>query len=281
MNETVTHGIAALARSRMWGKVSAFLFVLAIFCIADAVQNMLRTPFNLVDVVVGEEAQVSGAMPHNVQSHEEITFTLENSAGLVFTPTETYRGFWMGGPMWRGVLSYTGKGTQNYSTQLIIIDMIPESDEEGAIARQNPGLIFPVNIWVSTSAKNSSSFSLFMKYSGIPPYVVAVFAGLFAFATGIASFFSFRRAEVLLSGQEMYIIHGVKAEQGGVNVLFGLSRTVKLFGEKKASLLKPNGALVCDGIVAQSEEGKGAAFFPTPSITPKYGWIVRLENFPC
>ena len=325
-------GLQGLSASRLLGKVSAFLFLLAIFAVGDAVQTMVRTPFNQIELSPGETARLTGPLPlettvvsdlkpiflagapfsvdgyllssltkgENNPSGAAGLAALPRAAELVFTPSESFRGFWLGGNMWRAVISATDSAMPGQYT-LVIEETIPlrEKDftqqlvELGITERQNPGLIFPAIVYASREERQSASFSLVERMLGWQAYSVAVTAVVLAIVGGLFGFLAYRNGERALIKDHVAVVFGMKKqEDGSLAALFTLPPSVlatdflppapKRPGQRVdvpaeyapvVALLTPDGSFVCTGtITAMEHRGRTEAVFP--SVRPQYGWLV-------
>ena len=58
-------GKSYLVRSRILGKLSACIFLIASLAVVDGLQTLMRQDFNSVSLVPGETTIMSGMMPQN------------------------------------------------------------------------------------------------------------------------------------------------------------------------------------------------------------------------
>ena len=324
-------GLRGLALSRLLGKVSSILFILAIFAVADAVQTMIRTPFNQVEISPGETARLTGPLPQgitDVSALQPVFLTgspfsidgylfsslekgngmpsgaaglaaLPRATGLSFAPSESFRGFWLGGSMWRAVVA--GADSVQPGQYTLVIgetiplrekDITPQLEALGITERQNPGLIFPVKVYASRAERQGESFSFVERISGWQAYGLAVLAVVCAILVGVVGFFAYRSGEKALVNDRVAVVYGVKKHKDGTRAaLFtlppewlatdflppapaqGQRIDVPADTAPTVSLHTPDGAFVCKGkITAMENRGRTEAVFP--SVRPQYGWLV-------
>lgn len=293
---------ALLARSRFLGRVSAFIFLFAAFAVIDGLQTLVRHEFNSIDLVPGESVLVSGMLPADAKSHEDIVVEIEGDSGLRFTPLETYKGFWMGGHMWRAELS-AAPDMRPGKAFVTVVDIIKEvPDEAGgkdardrAIlfgGRQNPALVHTVTIWASDAARTSADDSLFRRITGVQPFVLAALGVLLALGAAFGNWLLFTRAENALAEHQYFVVHGVKdmavavkqalpgqrlgATTGTRVAFFRLGKTFAI-GEAMV-LLDRLFQEQARGQILDVEKTKAHALFSEQGPQPRYGWIVTRAD---
>lgn len=296
---SLAQGKALLARSRFLGRVSAFIFLLAVLAVFDALQTLVRHEFNSIDLVAGETVMVSGMMPADAKTIEDIVIEVEGDTGLEFEPLETYKGFWMGGFMWRANLAAPA-GAVPGKSYITIVDIIKPEAEEGDSkderdrsllfgGQQNPALVYAVSVWPSDAERRASDNSLFRRYTGLPAFGVAAVAVFLAVAVGIANWRTFSRAEETLAANGVFYIHGVKdlavaVKQAlpGQKVL-ATSGYKAIFARAGQSFQVGDPVLLLDrdwkeqarGAILNIERFKAEARFSEDGARPRYGWLVQ------
>ena len=278
-----------LARSRLFGRLSACIFLLAALAVVDALQTLVRHEFNTLDIVAGETMLVSGMLPADAKSHDDLEVSIEGAPGVSFTPVETYKGFWMGGHMWRAELS-AEPGTPPGKVVITITDIIPPpkdapatyDDRDRSIlygGQQNPALVFGLSVWPSEKERRAADSSLFRRYTGFPAFGVAVAAVVLALLCGIANWRIFARAESALAAHDVFFIHGLKDLPAGGQALSGYKAA---FARAGRPLTRGQEVLLLDrdwrehgrGHIVETDAVKGYALFPHGGTRPKYGWLV-------
>lgn len=283
--------LSLLSRARLLGRIGSILFLLALFCIIDAVQSSVRAPFNTVEIVAGKSVSITGVLPFEVETAESMTFFFEGTGAenLSFSPTASYRGFWLGGDMWRGTLT-ASPDAHTGDAVLTIVDLVPankvkkkgeasEPSTEDAILVQNPGLVYSVKVWSSKKEADQASLSFFTRATGTKAPLLAVISLVLALGASIISFFIMRKAEAGLALESTFIIHGSKIFPHGLAVFFTIPRGMVLSTEKTpmASLCSSDGQLLAEGSFIEIAKGKGTTLFSGKVAPPRYGWLIRLH----
>jgi hypothetical protein len=297
---------ARLDLSRLLGRISACIFLLAAIAVLDALQTLVRHEFNSIDLVPGESVPLSGMLPAGAKNHGELDLRIEGAPGIRLVPRETYKGFWMGGQMWRADLS-ADSGMAPGEGVVTVVDIIPPATEQGKGekndfddrdrsllfgGRQNPALVFTVTVWPTESARRAADSSLFRRLTGLPAFGVAVVAVLLAIAAGIGNWLAFGKAEAGLAAHGVFFIHGLQdlRPKGGTNAgksgppgLAGYRAAFARAGEK---LAPGDPVLLCDrawnergrGRIVEVDALKAYALFPRDGVRPRYGWLVTREK---
>lgn len=294
-------GRTLLSRSRLLGRVSAVIFLIAAFCVLDGLQTLVRHEFNSIDLIPGETILVSGMMPADARSHEDLVVEIEGDPGLAFTPLEVYKGFWMGGLMWRAELS-ASPSIRPGTAVVTVVDIVkPEVGKDDSYddrdrsllfgGRQNPALVHTVTVYATEAERRQADDSLVRRATGVQPFAVAAACALLGIAFGFANLRVFSRAERELAPHGFFVIHGVKD--------MSLAEKHALPGEKvlatsgyRASFTRAGQRFAADepvalfdrawnrraqGRILDEDKLKGYALFPANGERPRYGWIVARD----
>ncbi|MDL2316207.1 hypothetical protein LJC59_03910 [Desulfovibrio sp. OttesenSCG-928-A18] len=292
---------ALLARSRLLGRVSAVIFFIAALAVVDALQTLMRHEFNRIELIPGESVLVSGMLPSEVKSHEQIEFTIAGDECLRFVPRETYKGFWMGGHMWRAELSAGSDCPEGRST-ITVVDIVQPPAQDGEKqnfddrdrsilfgGQQNPALVFGVTVWADDAARRNADTSIFRRYTGFPAFGVAAFCVILAIIAGIANWLIFSRAEKALALHDMFFVHGIKELKGdertgpgpapvGYRASFARVGRPFVFGDPIV-LYDSHGREAARGNIMEVDRFKAHALFPRDGIRPAYGWLAgRVQD---
>ncbi len=290
---------ALLARSRFFGRLSALIFLLAALAVGDSLQTLIRHEFNAIDLTPGESLLVSGMLPAKAKSHADLVLSIEGDPGLSFTPFETYKGFWMGGHMWRAELSAPPEARPGKAV-ITVQDLIPPPAEQGGEksagsiderdtrilygGKQNPALVFSVTLWASEQERRENDASLFRRLTGLPAFGIAVAAALLAFAAGFANWRTFSRAEKALAAQGVFFIHGLKdLPASGGPALSGFKAAFARAGEHIARgeemiLLDRDWKEQGRGRIIETDALKAQALIPHGGVRPRYGWLLMRSD---
>ncbi|MDL2267302.1 hypothetical protein LJC46_04860 [Desulfovibrio sp. OttesenSCG-928-G15] len=287
---------ALLARSRVWGKISAVIFLFAALAVVDALQSLVRHEFNSVDLVPGETILLSGMLPVSAKGIDDIAHSIEGNSGLSFTPVETYKGFWMGGHMWRAELAAAADAAPGKAVLVIEDSIPPKSDNpqnfdarDRAIlfgGQQNPALVFNLTVWASEAQRRSGNTSLVRRMTGLPAFGLAAALVFLALLAGFLNWRTYSKAEVALARHGVYCIHGLKEqlpEKGGPLVTPGYKAAFALAGTRldmgdSVVLYDRTWAEQGRGRVVELNKGKAFALFPQSGVRPQYGWLVSRKD---
>lgn len=296
---TLAQGKALLARSRLLGRVSAFIFFIAMLAVFDALQTLVRHEFNSIDLVAGETVMVSGMMPADARTVADLLVEYEGDAGVMFEPLETYKGFWMGGFMWRANLT-AGANVSPGKTYVTIVDVIKaessasdSKDDKDRIllygGQQNPALVYAVSVWPSEEARRAADNSFFRRFTGLPAFGVAVAAVLLALIAGLGNWLAFARAEAALAPHGVFYIYGVKDLAVAVKQALPGQKILATSGHKAifsrldqpfavgdpVLLLNKDWTVQGEGSILEVERFKAHARFAEDSVKPRYGWLIQ------
>lgn len=290
-------GSRNLVRSRVLGKFSACIFLIAALAVIDGLQTLMRQDFNSVSLVPGETVLMSGMMPQNATSHAELLVRVEGLSGLTFKPVTSFKGFWMGGDMWRAELSANattlpGKGT------LTVVDMVPmkkvgqtsvrdedsprqpvsgnsSNSSSAPVMGQNPALVYSLSVWGSATEREASEHSFIRRFTGRAPFAAAAAAAGAALLFGIGNFICFSKAEKTLARRKVYVIHGIKKQADGLDASFAHAGQDDFTPGDAVALYDTNWREQGRGLLVKKDHVKGFARF-SPDTPPHYGWLVAL-----
>ena len=286
-----------LVRSRILGKLSACIFLIAALAVVDGLQTLMRQDFNSVSLIPGETTIMSGMMPQNATGTGDLVVETEGLTGLRFNAVDAFKGFWMGGNMWRAELTADATASPGKGT-LTVVDMVPmkkvgstavrDEDsprkpappEEAApapVMGQNPALVYAVTVWASAAEREAAEISFLRRFTGQPPFAVAGVAAVFALLAGICNFVFFAKAESRLARQGVFIIHGVKKQADGPHASFAHAGQDGFEPGERMLLYDTQWREQGEGVIASKDRIKGFVRF-SPERPPRYGWLVALAR---
>ena len=291
---------SVLFRARFIGYISAFFFAVAFGAAVDSLQSLVRHEFNAINLVPGETIIISGMMPADAETYEDLEIIIEgeSESGLTFIPLADYRGFWFGGNMWRGELS-ADLGMRPGHAVLTIKEVIPLPGDKDASkgldarersilfgGRQNPALVFGITVWSSAAERQANDTSLFRRYTGFPAFGALIVGFILAVSVGIFNWRVYGRAENALAEHGIFLIHGVKilaAPDAGSQALSGyraaFARVDRSFARgEEVVLLDRTWKEQSRGRIMETDPIKAFALFPQGGIRPQYGWMIRKET---
>jgi len=278
MSASLNRAFTALRRARLSGSVSACFFLLACLLMLDGLQALMRSDFNRIDLPLGGQTPISGAMPQQAKSHADIVAIIEGLDGIDFVPLTDFRGHWFGAHMWRATLD-AGKATKPGRGELTIVDMVPakSTTTNATIMVQNPNQIYSITLWPSAEAMQAAHFSLARRLTGLSAFI---WAGLnFACGLGVAvgHYFLNRTAHRALAGKGLFIIYGMRKTDAGYQATFSQYDRSDLQAGRPMSLLTLEGVEQGTGVLGECAPHKCCALFPPDGVPPRYGWLLRYE----
>ncbi|MFT4300686.1 MAG: hypothetical protein QM579_02945 [Desulfovibrio sp.] len=93
-------------RQRKLGMVCAVLLAVALLCLVDGLQGLMRSGATVLELLPEKSAALSGPLTikNPVTKDIEVSFTPSN-APLSFTLEGFFAGYWFGNGMWRGIVA--------------------------------------------------------------------------------------------------------------------------------------------------------------------------------
>jgi hypothetical protein len=278
VSDSPQHAIAVMRKASLYGKVSACFFLLVVLLVADGLQALMRDDFSRIDLFLGGQTMVSGAMPFKMKSYTEIIADIEGLDGLEFTPFTDFKGFWFGAHMWRATLD-AKNATATGRAVLTVVDLVPakSTTSNATIMVQNPTQIYNITVWPSAETMQAAHYSLSRRLTGLSAFV---WAGLFlavGIAIGIRHYFWSHAAHKALALEGIFVVHGMKTTDAGCLALFFLDAGAALRARCPMVLLSPEGVEQEKGVLQECTPRKGSALFPSDGTLPRYGWLLCPE----
>jgi len=279
MSTSLNRAFTALRRARLSGSVSACFFLLTCLLILDGLQALMRSDFNRIDLPLGGQTPISGAMPQQAKSRADIVAIIEGLDGIDFVPLTDFRGHWFGAHMWRATLD-AGKATKPGRGELTIVDMVPAKNTttNATITVQNPNQIYSITLWPSEDAMRAAHFSLIHRLTGLSAFI---WAGVsFVCAIGIAAWHVLlnQRAHRALAAEGLFVIHGLRKTDAGCQAIFSPGDRKDLQVGCSMLLLSPQGVeLGMQGVLNECSPHKHSALFSPDGAALRYGWLLRYK----
>lgn len=165
---------------RIAGLAAMTLLVAALFALADALVGGLGGNKGLIELIPGERFAISGPMPPKTEEIGEFVIEGEPPDRSVrLLPQAIFSGFWLGGSMWRGVIEIDATAREGRH-------VVRVKDQFGE--KQNPALVFTVQVWPDRAARNANSPSVLTRYTGRSPFVFVLLFAMCGLAAGGANF---------------------------------------------------------------------------------------------
>jgi hypothetical protein len=278
MNSSLRRAFAALRKARITGYASACFWVLAVLFLLDGLQMLMRTDFNRIDLSLGEQVLLSGAMPLHAKEHSEIVASIEGDEGLSFTTFTDFKGLWFGAHMWRGALDASAAAGPGRAV-LTVLDMVPakSTTRNATIMVQNPNLVYVVTLWPSKEAMQAAHLSLNTRLTGLSPFLLAALSLACALSLGVLNAYFNTVAHNALAREGLFAVQSMRTTDAGYLTTFAPGTRCDLQARQPMLLLTPQGEARGKGVVTECSRFKGCALFPLDGVPPRYGWLLRYE----
>ncbi|MCL1981043.1 MAG: hypothetical protein FWG62_08225 [Proteobacteria bacterium] len=156
------------------------LLVGALLSLADALVGGIGGSHGIIELIPGTRYQISGPMPPRTDALKDFVFEGQPEDGSIrIQPEAVFTGYWLGGSMWRGHI-VIGPDAQEGDRVLMVKDRFGE--------KQNPALVFRVQVWPDQDALLSHSPSFLTRKTRHSPYLFAVSLALGGMLAGGANF---------------------------------------------------------------------------------------------
>jgi hypothetical protein len=273
-----SRAFAALRIARLSGKLSTCFFLLVSLLVVDGLQALMRDDFNRIDLPLGGQVLVSGAMPRQTKTHADILADIEGLDGLSFTPLTDFRGYWLGAHMWRATLDASAASASGRAV-LTVVDLVParSTTSNATIMVQNPHQIYAVTVWPSAEAMQAAHFSLSRRFTGLSAFVWAGISFACGIVVAVRHFFFNRAAHRALADEGIFVIHGLRKTDIGYLAMFSPDARTDLQARQPVILLSPEGVEQGSGVLHECSPHKGSALFSPDGAPPRYGWLLRHE----
>lgn len=177
-------------RWRSWlGKAAAICFILFLASAADGLVLRIREPENLFRLIPGGSVKINGPVREGIKDVGELT-TTSDSPKLQLSFEAIAPGFWLGGTLWRGILTaQPGIAPGEYR---LIVHLRQDSPNTKGLPT------YRINVYMDQMALQRSSPSLIMRMFGFSPWLLlAVFLPLTVVLTCLVFLLSHKRDKLL------------------------------------------------------------------------------------
>jgi len=209
MNEK-TVGTLRNVASRIGGLCMAII----VLCVIDGLTTQLRQEFNTFDLIPGESMVIGGPMPPEAKDINDLIIAgpLET---IQFRPESTYKGFWMGGFMWKGEATAAKDAAAGKYT----VTVRGEKEE-----KPHPSLTFTFRVYPDAPGLRANAASYVTRYVGFHPYSAAACLFPLALLCGLTVFFLAKKMERDMAARGKAEIYMIKRSPEGLQISFGLGR---------------------------------------------------------
>ena len=277
MSASLRRAYAALRQARLSGSVSACFFLLTCLLLLDGLQSLMRSDFNRIDLPLGGQTLISGAMPQQAESRADIVAIVEGLDGIDFVPLTDFRGHWFGAHMWRATLD-ASNATKPGTAELTIVDMVPakSTTTNATILVQNPNQIYTITVWPSEETMQAAHLSLARRLTGLAAFVWAGLSFACGFGIAVGHYFLSKAAHRALAAEGIFPIYGRKKTEEGYLAFFIPGDGQDFQARQPVSLLTSSGLEQQQGALHECSPKKHSALFSLDEATaPRHGWLLR------
>lgn len=165
---------------RFYGRVSAFFFAAALFCLADGLYSSVRVGADVLELLPGQTLMVSGPSPlKNPLNSDFIAQITPPGEDARFVLEGFFASYWFGSAMWRGAVQADADAEPGRRELLIRFRGAPAKSAQK----------FLVSIWESEEARRAEEPSAVRRLSGVSPVVPGLVCGVAGFLLGGFTFF--------------------------------------------------------------------------------------------
>lgn len=233
---------------RRSGRVALLLLLVCALSLVDGLVGKMQQGYNRTDGLPGGEYPVSGPVPVNAETVEDMVIeggTDDRQVRLV--PYEIYSGYWLGGRMWRGAIKV---GANPVSGEYVL--RVRDKSEE----KQNPTLIFSVMVWPDEATMMANAPERLLRWFGIYPFSLTAIMAPFALLAGLGNFLLGRVwGNALLAERSAEIYKLLPSpEGGGKDVTFGLGTQHGASLGMRCAIRRPDGTPVGEATLLECME---------------------------
>ena len=252
---------------KLAGRAATLCCILFFLSLADGLILHFKQSSNDVWLLPGTSVDVNGPARENIHAIDQLDYA--SHSGLLRVSFEkVHAGYWLGGRMWRGVLSASEHIVPGEYAVTVISKVEPA---------EMPMTAFNVKVFGDALSMQRSSNSFLQRHSGISPWLIAlpcITVALMLF--GVVYLCSQKREKFLgqLGKAEIYRIS--KTEDGS-EISFSLGTKHGVQNGSWLMLLDAEGIALGSVRVVVAYEADSTALAP-PDLIVKPGYMVSLER---
>lgn len=237
------------ARYVLWqrrtGLVAMVLLVGALLALADALVGGISGAQGQIELIPGSRYEISGPFPPRTEAIKDFVIDGQPADGSVrLLPEAVFSGYWLGGNMWRGVIEVAETARES-SFVIAVKDRFGE--------KQNPALVFKVQIWPDQATLNTHSSSFLTRKTGYSPYFFAVSLALTGLIAGGCNFMLGRLWAQHLARHGCGEIYKLRQTEQGTEITCELRRAGMLQPGMQGAVYRPTGEYLCPATITPCE----------------------------
>lgn len=222
-------------QGRKTAGAAAMILIACFFAAAvDGVVASARQPANTFDVIPGMSIRLSGPLPEKVEGPSELVHTGDPSI-LHLSIEAVGSGFWLGGEMWRGILTIDPQALPGE----LSFRVLPKGKE-------HPSPVFRIMVHKDAQGLQHAEKSFVAKYCGISPWNLAALSVPFIIvALGAVYYFS-DRMEQFMAMEGKAVVYMVREGDSGTEIAFGLGAKHGVRPGDRFTLMDEQEVALCD-----------------------------------
>jgi hypothetical protein len=250
---------------RSLGRAAALFSMLFFLCALDGVISHFGQSPNELSLLPGASVKINGPARDSIRNIQELEYiTTSDLLSISFEALHT--GYWMGGRMWRGVLTVSPNAAPGAYTATVRSKAEPS---------EKPVTVFAIKVYGDAASLQKSSASIIHRYTGYSPWWAVVFCfASSGFLFGIVYLLSNKR-EQLLRQEGKADIYRISKKEDGDEVSFGLGTRDGIRIGSQLRLLDQDGIPVGTVVVREAFDDDAVAVL-TPDCCVKPGYMVAL-----
>jgi hypothetical protein len=249
------------------GKAAALFCVLFFLSVLDGVISHFGQSPNDLKLLPGTSLKINGPAKESIRTIQELEYSATSDLiGITFERVHT--GYWMGGRMWRGVLTTTPNLAPGEYSATVRANGEPS---------EKPITVFRIRVFGDPVSLQKSSESIIERHTGYSPWwPAAFFFALTVLLFGIVYLLSNEREQLMrLEGKAD--IYRIARKDDGYEVSFSLGTRHGVQKGSQLALLDENGVPVGSVKIVEAYEADSTALAMF-DCTVKPGYMVALER---
>jgi len=249
---------------RNWaGRIGAFLCILLLLVIFDALVARFREPLNQFSGLPGDRLAVNGPLAEKTNQVGDLTYQA-NSSGIQLEFKAIQSGFWLGGSQWIGSLRISPV-TPPGEYQLII-------RPKGKPVEKS-SFLFRIQVYKDLREWQRNSKSFLVRTFGIYTWQAGLFLLIsILFFFGLVYYLS-QQTERLLAEQGKAEVYRVRKGETGFEIFFGLGSKQGIRKGSNLVLINQQGETLGSIIAGEVHENHSTALID-PSWAVRPGFII-------
>ncbi|MFU2210700.1 hypothetical protein [Solidesulfovibrio sp. C21] len=180
--------------------------------LADGFVDNSRTGANMVFLLPGETARLSGPLPADVRQASDLVFAVDHPGIAVAVTGQEAGGFW-GGRMWRATVSAAPDAAPETGSVIV--------REPGTDANR-PDQVFIIRVFADKASLDDATNSRIRHLFGVSPLFMGGWCMLGAAFAGVAVFLLSRRLATIRAVRGKAVVFMTKKTADGLLICFGL-----------------------------------------------------------